>query len=72
MGRLVTGLALLRLLVLLLSLLFLRLFGGEVMADGTAGDRAEHRVVVREMARNGAHRGAFQAPFGLGGRRGCN
>jgi hypothetical protein len=58
----------LRLLLLLgLRPLFLRLFGRKVMADGAARDGAQDGVMVRDMARNGTHHGAFQAALGLSG-----
>lgn len=38
----------------------------KVMADDAAGNRAEHGVVMREVARDGADGRAFEASFRLG------
>jgi len=38
----------------------------EVMADDAAGDRAEHGVVMREVAGDGADGGALEAALRLG------
>ena len=38
----------------------------EMMTDNASGDRAEHGVMMREMAGDRADRGALEAAFGFG------
>jgi hypothetical protein len=49
--------------------LLFRLFGGHVMADGAAADRAQNAVMTGVVAGDAADNRALQAPSGLDRRR---